>query len=58
MKSQQQLKTLAARLKDSEARYHALMIVCIEQQAEISTLRARLSASPTKGGVAVRVRGI
>lgn len=57
-KSRQQVKTLAARLKDSEARYQALMIVCIEQQAEISTLRARLSTSPASGSVAVRARGI
>ncbi|WP_155769787.1 hypothetical protein [Burkholderia vietnamiensis] len=54
----QQLKTLASRLKESEARYHALMIVCIEQQAEISALRARLSPSSTNSSVAVRGRSI
>jgi len=39
------LSELQMRRRESEARYQALLIVCIEQQAEIASLRVRLAAS-------------
>ncbi|WP_146606243.1 MULTISPECIES: hypothetical protein [Burkholderia] len=57
-KRRQQSKILAARLKDVETKYHALMIVCIEQQAEISALRVRLSSSPPNSSPAARERSV
>jgi AcrR family transcriptional regulator len=36
------LRKAADRLKEIDARYRALLVVCIEQQAEISALQARL----------------
>lgn len=41
----QRSKDLAERLTESEVKYRALLIVCIEQQAEIVALRVRLDQS-------------
>ena len=39
------LTKTADRLKELDARYRALLVVCIEQQAEIAALQARLRTS-------------
>ncbi|WP_124533045.1 hypothetical protein [Burkholderia cepacia] len=44
----ERLEELTERVKASEARYQALLVICIEQQAQIAALRLQIETKRSK----------